>query len=144
MPEPININSDELASNFDSELDLTVLENKENEILEDCKIEEFIKTNNNNQEVERTPPSPQLTTSKPVTSNSVTVSSMTTTRNINQPHVINNSNQENALNKLLQKIRQQREDSNVKMLNKDASPNGNTPLETPKHASRMSFIKTKK
>jgi hypothetical protein len=138
MPEPINMNSDELSSNFDSELDLTVLENKENEILEDCKMEEFIKINNN-REVERTLASPQVTTNKTVTSNSVTVSSMTTTPNTNQPHVVNNSNQENALSKLLQKIRQQREDSNVKNLNKD----GNTPLETPKHASRMFFIITK-
>ena len=128
----MNINNHELSSNFDSELDLTVLENKETEILEDCNMEEFLL--NNNERI--------------ITPTSTVVITPQSTKSVNQPVVLNNNNnnnktnanQENALNKLLQKIRQQREDSNVKNgINKDLNvSNANTPVTAPKNASRMS------
>ena len=42
MPEPVNmINNHELSSNFDSDLDLTVLENRETEILDNCNMKDY-------------------------------------------------------------------------------------------------------
>ncbi len=139
IPEPVNMVNHELSSNFDSELDLTVLENKENEILDDCNMEdhEFVSYNENfirNQQhqAEKLPTS---TTATVFGTNSISISVAKTVNP--QPVVgVKNPNQENALNKLLQKIRQQREDATVKNLNKDSDVSQNTPVSTPKHVSR--------
>ena len=169
MPEPTNINNHELSSNFDSELDLTVLENKENEILDDCNMEDYefvsvqesnqnlaskeIQTSNQSKQTQIERASNPTPTSRVATiaTNSMDAVTIETTSNaqkqqqqsipLNNTNSRKNPNQENALNKLLQKIRQQREDSNVKNVNKelDAS-NGNTPVTTPKMTSRTFLL----
>lgn len=155
IPEPVNIKTDELSSEFDSELELTVLENREQEILDECNMmnsrhtphesqlplrREPISFPNISQQLnEKTRPSTTTTTAATMGTSSTTMSiattgptSTTATTSTVNSNVTKNPNQETALQKLLIKIRQQREESTK---NKDTDAE-TTPVQTPKHASR--------
>ena len=103
IPQPSDATSsqDVSVSNYcDSDLDLTVLETRENDILDACQLrQEDIPIKNKQQEQ-------QPISSETATKTADKVEEIAKTAN---ERVVNNRGQENALKKLLEKIRFQRE-----------------------------------